>query len=85
MNLSPPEEQLQKVPRDITRLCKNPIGAHSSAKDDRFCLVSFHLFSVADLLALFKRNAVNEACRRTSKRFIALTSPVIRNLLDVMH
>jgi hypothetical protein len=50
-----------------------------------FCLVSFRSFSVADLSTLFKRNALNEVYGRTCKRFLALTSPVIRNLLDVMH
>jgi hypothetical protein len=48
-------------------------------------VVSFHLFSVADLLTLFKRNAFKEAYRRTSRLLVSLTRPVIRDLLDVVH
>jgi hypothetical protein len=69
----------------ITRLCKNPFGARSSAVDDRFCVIYFHSFSVADLPTLFKRNAAKKAYRRTSTLLANLTQAIIRNLLDVVH
>jgi hypothetical protein len=50
-----------------------------------FTWFRFIPFSVADLLALFKRNTAKRACLRISRLLIHLTQSIIRDLRDLLH